>query len=249
MTSCSNWPNRPGPWRATGWAIHPAALKIWQGAARRAKAGTIKAKCEAEAADIATNDLLRPAVAKPLLEAAVLHLGAIKNGPIAAAVQRVWGDYYAAVGDGKAAAKAYAQAEQYLGRTRNYTEQTAWRGAHSRSTEEFVKAGQFDRAAAEIHAWQNEFPTEKLDGYLTLLFARYWAGRKQYPQAIAQAEQLQSVNPDSPYVDQLLWLAAECQQQLGRSDRAAATLHSLLKDYPGSPLTPRAQAALQRLEK
>jgi TolA-binding protein len=60
---------------------------------------------------------------------------------------------------------------------------------------------------------------------------------------------LQAVNPDSPYADQLLWLAADCQQRRGRSDQAAATLHALLKDYPGSPLVPRAQAALTRLEK
>ena len=62
---------------------------------------------------------------------------------------------------------------------------SARRGAHARSTEEFIKEKQFGRAAAEIQAWQAEFPQEKVDGYLTLLWARYWAGRGKFAQAIA----------------------------------------------------------------
>ena len=99
-----------------------------------------------------------------------------------------------------------------------------------------------------MQAWQRQFPAEKLDGYWTLLFARYWAGRGKYVQAIAQAEQLQAVNPDSPYIDQLLYLAADCEMRLGRKDRAIATLHSLLKDYPGSPLAPKVRKQVEMLE-
>jgi len=125
----------------------------------------------------------------------------------------------------------------------------AWRGAYTRSTEEFIAEKQYVRAAEELLAWQREFPTEKLDGYLTLLWARYWAGRDKYPQAIAQAEQLQAVSPNSPHVDQLLLLAADSEMRLGRRDRALATLHSLVKDYPGSPLVPLAKKNIKILEK
>ena len=119
--------------------------------------------------------------------------------------------------------------------TRPFSENAARRGAHARSTEEFVKERQFGRAAAEIQAWQEEFPLEKVDGYLTLLYARCWAGRGKFAQAIAQSEQLLAVNPDSPYIDQLLLVAADSEMRQGRKDRALATLHALLKDYPGSP--------------
>ncbi len=81
----------------------------------------------------------------------------------------MWGDYYAATGDGKSANKAYAEAERLVAATRPFSENAARRGAHARSTEEFVKEKQFGRAAAEIQAWQEEFPLEKVDGYLTLL--------------------------------------------------------------------------------
>ena len=59
---------------------------------------------------------------------------------------------------------------------------------------------------------------------------------------------MQAVNADSPYVDQLLLLAAECEVKRGKKDRAIATLHSLLSGYPGSPLVPEAKQKLSELE-
>jgi outer membrane protein assembly factor BamD (BamD/ComL family) len=84
---------------------------------------------------------------------------------------------------------------------------------------------------------------------MTLLNARYWAGRGKYAQAIAQCEQLQTANPDSPYIDQLMFLSADCEMRRGRKDRAIAALHALLKDHPGSPLVPLAKKNLDALEK
>ena len=103
-------------------------------------------------------------------------------------------------------ARLTSKPSNFVGAGRRFLEKAAWQGARSRSTEEFIKQKQFARAAEELDAWQREFPAEKIDGYLTLLTARYWAGRGKYAQAIAQAEQLQAVNPDSPYVDQVLLL-------------------------------------------
>ena len=224
------------------------AFQIWQGAAARIAAAEPKAACESMAADIAISDLLNVAAAKPLLEAATKRLGKGNSGPIAANLRRVWGDYYAATGDSKAARNAYAEAEQLVGNTRRLIEKTASRGAHARSTEEFIKQKQFARAAEEIQSWQREFPTEKIDGYLTLLCARYWAGRGKYPQAVAQTEQLLAVSPDSPYIDQALFMSADSNMRRGRKVRALATLRSLLKDYPGSPLAPLAKKNVELLE-
>jgi tetratricopeptide (TPR) repeat protein len=225
-----------------------AAFQIWQGAAQRITAAEGKAACETAAADIAINDLLKAADAKPLLESAAKQLGDNKNGPLAIQLERVWGDYYAATGDGKSANKAYAEAERLVEAARPFSEMAARRGAHARSAEEFVKEKQFGRAAAEIQAWQEEFPMEKMDGYLALLSARNWAGRGKFTQAIAQSEQLLAVSPDSPYIDQLLLVAADSEMRRGRKDRALATLHALLKDYPGSPLAPLAKKNIEVLE-
>jgi TolA-binding protein len=227
----------------------PSALQIWQSAAEDVTNPALKAECQASAADILINDLVKPQDAKPLLDQAVAALGTAKSGQAASVLQRVLGDYCAATGDGKSARAAYTAAEQASSTRRNFIETTAWKGAHSRLAEDFIKTHQFDRAAEELDAWQRDYPAEKLNGYLTLLLARYWAERGKHAQSIAQSEQLQAVNPDSAYTDQILFLAAECELLRDRQDRAAATLHSIIKDYPGSPLVPAAQKKLAELEK
>jgi hypothetical protein len=163
-------------------------------------------------------------------------------------MQRIWGDYYAASGDGKRAKQHYADAQLAVG-TRSEAEQTALLGARARSTEDFLRSGQQARAIEELRLWQREFPAAKAEGYWSLLYARYWFNRGQYAQTIAQAERLQAVNADSQYLDQLLFLAADSEMHRGRKDRAVATLHSLIKDCPGSPLVETAKKNLELLEK
>jgi len=187
-------------------------------------------------------------VGKSLLEAATAHLQGSATGPVASRLQRVWGDYYAASGDGQNARKSYNEAESVLASTRTHIERTAWQGAHSRSTEQFLKSGELDRAAKQLRAWQDEFPAEKIDGYLTLVLARYWASRGEYAQCVALADVQLAVNPDSPHIDQLLVLVADCEVKRGEVDRALAFLNQLLKDYPGSPLVPVVRQNIAKLE-
>lgn len=224
------------------------AARIWHGASQKVAREDLKAECRLAAADIALNDLVDRNTGKSLLDAATEHLRQAENGPLASRLARVWGDYYAIAGDGEEARKSYRQAEGMLADKRTQIERIAWQGAHNRSTEEFLKTGELDRAAAQIRAWEREFPADKIGGLLTLLYARYWAGREMYAQAVALAEQLLVVNPDSPYMDQLLVVAADCEAERSRIDRALATLHSLLNDYPGSPLVPEVRKKIAALE-
>ena len=225
-----------------------AALSIWKGAAAKIKSADLKAECQVEAAAIAIDDLLKPQAGKPLLDAAAKVLESGRPGPVKAAYFCTLGDYYAATGDGNAARKAYLEAEAAVAATKNFIQRTAWRGAYNRSAEEFVKDSQFDRAAVELRRWERDFPGEKIDGLWFLMTAQYWSGRQLFDQAVAVCEQLLNVNRDSPYADQLLFLAAQCEQKRGKNDRASATYHSLVTDYPGSPLVPKAKEAIARLE-
>jgi PKD domain/PA14 domain len=224
------------------------AGQIWLGASKKVTASELKAECQAELADIAVNDLADAAAGKRFLDAATTGLGSGRRGLVPSRLQRIWGDYYGLVGDGKAARKAYAAAESLLDSRRNSIERTAWQGAHGRSTEQFLKTRELDRAAAELRLWQDEFPGDKITGYITLLTMRYWIARELYSQAIAHAGQLVAVNGDSAYLDQALFLAADCHLKLGATDRAIATLQSLSKDQPGSPLVPQAKEKLTRLQ-
>ena len=226
----------------------PTALDIWIAAGRRAKQPSLQAMCELAAADIAIGDLLRPESAKPLLQRAAAVLAGGTDVAAIARLDRVWGDYHASLGDGTAARKAYLAAQARLKSSKSHVEKTAWQGAHSRSAEQFLKSGDWARAFAEMQQWQASFPADKIDGYLTLLMARYWQGRKKHQQAVALCEQLMAVNPNSPHADRMLLLGADCELKLARPQRATAMLHSILNDYPGSPLVPAVKKKLAELE-
>ena len=225
------------------------ALAIWQNAAARISQPVSKAACQLAAADIAVGDLLQPKLAKELLDRAAAVLPKNTTDPATALLDRVWGDYWAFLGDGKSARKAYLQAQSRVNNNRSHVEKTAWRGAHSRSVEQYLKTKDWARAMEEIQLWQEAFPADKIDGYMTLLLARYWNGRGKYAQAIALSEQLVAVNPNSPYADQLLLLAAACEKKLEKPQRSEAILQSIIKDYPGSPLIPEAKKMLDELRK
>jgi len=226
----------------------PLAYRIWYTAGGKIKIGELRAECAVEAADIAVNDLLDLEAAKRLLDAARRELGGSTLGTTAGKLQWVLGDYYASTGKPDEARKAYRQATQTQAAAQHFAERIAWQGAHARSTEAFLKEGDLGRAAEQLRGWQQDAPSERLEGYLTLLYARYWAGRELYPQAVAQVEQLECVNPESAYIDQALMLAARCEAKRGRRDRALAILHALVKQYPGSPLVPDVKQVIARLE-
>lgn len=208
-----------------------------------------KAECEIRSADLALHDLLAPQTAKKLLDSATARLENGGDADITSRLYRVWGDWYARKGDKSLARAAYLRAMAAIGGRRSAVEQDAWRGAHSRSAEAFLRDKSMDRARAELEAWQDEYPLDKFEGYLTLLQARYWAARAKYPQAIALSNDLIAVNPDSPYADRLVFLAAECNEKLGRHDRARASYQSLATDYPGSPLVAEARRKLAQLDR
>lgn len=221
---------------------------IWETTAQRLTQPAAQGYCHLEAADIALNDLASLKAGKRLLDQATEKLKDPQSKELAARLQRVWGDYYALAGDGNKARQSYLAADALASAGRTNVERIAWQGAHGRSAEQFLKSGELDRAAAELHQWQEEFPADKINGYITLLFARYWFGRQQYEAAIGFAGQLSAVNPDSPYIDQLGLLAAECELARGNPDRAIARLEALLQNYPGSPLVPAIKERLASLK-
>ena len=177
-------------------------------AGRKISAVEPKAECQIEAADIAVNDMASAPLAKTFLDAADQSLRGSKFCALAAQGARAR-RLLCARGRWQIRRKSYLEAEAAYRSRRNNTELTAWQGAHGRSTEQFIKSGELDRAIAEIRKWEEDFPSDKVTGYLTLMYARYWAARHAYSQAIALAGQLNTVNPDSPYIDQILLLAAE----------------------------------------
>ena len=226
-----------------------AALAFWQAAMKVLRPESWKAECEIEAADIALYELLQPEPAKKLLDSARLDWGRGRSRSSQAASTGSGATGMLARGTRPSARAAYDRATAVLDSRKSAVEQDAWRGALSRSTEEFLRNKAFDRAWSELRKWQEEYPIDKVEGYLTLLQARYWAARSRWPQAIALAGDLVAINPESPYADRLTYLAAECEEKQGRADRARAGYQSLITDYPGSPLVSDAKKKIAVLAK
>ena len=221
-----------------------AAVAFWEGAVKVLRPEAWKAEFEIEAADASLNLLLQAEHAKKLLDSAAARLGQPGEPALVGRLNRVLGDWHARQGDKAAARAAYARAWTALDSRKSAVEQDAWRGAFSRSTEEFLRDKAYDRARTELRKWQEQFPIDKLEGYLTLLQARYCAARSKWAQVIALAGDLVAVNPDSAYADRLVYLAAQCEERLGHGDRARAAYQSLITDYPGSPLVKEAKRKL-----
>lgn len=225
-----------------------SAFAVWQAASKAVQRPIWQTTCDVEAAEIGLHELHRREVVKPLLQAATARLAKFDNAMLASRVHRLWGDWHARGGDKKAAVLAYQKA-QAVQPHRPTKEREARRGAYGRTTEALLREKALDRAAEELRRWQNEFPEDNVDGYLSLQLARHHRARAKYLHAIVVANDLLTLNKDSPYADQLVFLSAECEEKRDRPDRAVAIYQSMLTDYPGSPMVAEAQKRLTKLRK
>jgi tetratricopeptide (TPR) repeat protein len=220
-----------------------SAAAVWEAAARAAVSPHARAECELEAADIRLHDLQQRDEAGKLLRAAAGRLPVVADARLHGKEQRLWGDWYARGGDREAARTAYTKAAECC-RRESTVEHEARRGAFGRSAEAFLRDGELDRAREELRRWQDESPADKIEGFLPLLWARYYVARGKLGHAIAAAHDLLAVNSEAPDADVLVLLAAECEEKLGHTDRARAGYQALLSDYPGSPLVAAARRKL-----
>lgn len=154
------------------------------------------------------------------------------------------GDVWRRRGDYAKALAAYRVARP--AKNEKFATQAVRKGDLARHVEDYLRQRMLTDAADYLDRWEYEFPTEKLEGYSSLLRARLAMARRRYAAAAAEAEALVRVNPRSNYAAEHLQLAADAYAKAGKPDQAAKTLQRIVKQYPESPLAAEAKKKLAR---
>ncbi|MFQ6048852.1 MAG: PKD domain-containing protein, partial [Phycisphaerae bacterium] len=121
-------------------------------------------------------------------------------------------------------------------------------GSFARTTEDFIRRGEYRAANQQLDRWEWHFPLAKLAGFSSLLRARLYLAQGQHDRARAEARQLLAVNDRSAYAPQLMMLIADIQIARQQHGDARRTLQRLVRQYPTSPLRAEARKLLQKLQ-
>ncbi len=235
------------------------AGQIYVAAAQKLSVDDLSGECSALAADVAL-DMQNKTAAKSFLDAAAKKVPKSGIGTPMSTFHRVKAEFLAEEGKGEEARNEIEASAKATGSGMHFAEKIALQGSASRSAENFIREAakfaqekgkekerdkELDRAIVELRTWQREYPASLFDGYITLLFAKYWTAREKYSLAASLADRQITINPDSPYIDELLLVAADAQSKGGNKDAAKSYLNSLIKNYPGSPLVEDAKNRLK----
>ena len=110
------------------------------------------------------------------------------------------------------------------------------RSNYARTVEDYIRRNEWVFALKTLEKWEWEFPMDRFDGHLALLWGRYYAERGEVHIAAYLLSSLQKTNPRSTFADQCLVLAAECYEKFDKPEKAREMREILRQEYPESPL-------------
>ena len=229
----------------------PAALQIWEGAAKAIKNPALKAECQISAADILINDLVKATRRQNAARTRrPPRLGKGKIGPTGRGFTTGMGRLLRRHGRRQGRPRLHTRRPNKLAAPgRNFIESTAWKGAHSRSAEEFIKIEPIRSGGRRTASLATRISRRKnrriFDAAVRPLLGRPGQVRPGHrPGRTTPGRKSRFGLCRSDFVSgRRLRIAPRPHE-----DRAVATLHSILKDYPGSPLVPAVQEKIGGVE-
>ena len=227
-------------WRQMSQAVH--AVDVLTKAAGATRQPAVAAELTVLAGRIALEDLRQPDNALALFQQVVQKYSVATTASALRDAQIGIGDVWRAKADYAQAAEAYQKAGP-LGEA-GYSQQAVRRGNLAQHVEEYLRTDQFIDAQDELDAWQNEFPQDKLEGYLTLMRVRLLDRQQNWRAAADEAESLVAVNPKSNYARSFCWSWPVRILELQQPEKAQAALKRVVKDYPESSLAAEAAKRL-----
>jgi TolA-binding protein len=185
-----------------------------------------------------------PAKACEVFEGAIRQYARLTTSPAIRSARIGVGDSWRLRGDYDKAKAAYTDARVRLDAANQPA--AVLRGDLAHHVEDYVRQKSLEAARQYLDRWEDSFPLDRLEGYLSLMKARYLAARGADAEAAREAEVLVGVNPTSSYAADLLMLAAAAYDKLKKPDQAKAALKMIVEKYPESPLS---VVAAQKLKK
>lgn len=195
----------------------------------------VQADMLTRAGGIYLDRLDKPEEAKKLFDFVIDRYTLTTSSPAIRLAQIGRGDVHRAAGDHEKALAAYKKAGSLLPENFKGGEALA-RGNYARHVEAYLAERNVRDAEDFLDEWERAIPTDKLEGYSTLMRVRLLQIGKKDARAAAEAETLVRVNPTSNYGARLLLLAAESYSRLGQRQKVADTLKRIVEMYPESPL-------------
>jgi tetratricopeptide (TPR) repeat protein len=132
------------------------------------------------------------------------------------------------------------------------------RGGYARHIEDYLRSASktknpaevkqfYADAQANVEMWAYKFPSDKMDGYWSLLKVQTDIATGQLAEAILECETLANVSPTSNYAAQLLMIQSQLHERQREPAKAKAALERIVEQHKESPLAEEAAKKLVRM--
>ncbi|MCX7017313.1 MAG: PKD domain-containing protein [Candidatus Sumerlaeota bacterium] len=155
------------------------------------------------------------------------------------------GDAQRALGQAEEARAAYEQAEaiHLPGQKKSPFDISS----DALTVESHLLQREYDEAQRILDQWELEHPTERLEGYSSILRARLALARGDRAGAVLQLERFLSCKPVGVFAKQAMLLLAQCYEVSGEADKARALYLQLLEQFQDEDIQAQARQGMDRL--
>jgi predicted negative regulator of RcsB-dependent stress response len=131
------------------------------------------------------------------------------------------GDVALLTGDNAEAHRRYEMARDLGERAATQAEEMAKRGGYPYTVEDLLGRGEYDWALKTIDEWEDQFPTQKLEGYSLFLRGKTLFVQQPSPLAVRYLALSERVDPYAVHIPEAVWLRANCLMAIGEYEQAA----------------------------
>lgn len=186
--------------------------------------------------------------ARTLLDAALTAAEA-KADPACARLRRRalidLGDVALLSGDAAQAAHFYEQAQKLGDKRPEPTEVLARIGSFGYIVLDLLARGEFDWALEALDRWEDELPTQKLEGYTFFLRGKVLFVQHPGPLALRYLELAERVAPRAVHVPEAVWLRANCLLAMERYGEALLQFQRIRSELTDSQYFDAAAAKIE----